>query len=111
MIVWQRAMDLVCEIYDLTRSLPKEEMFGLTSQIKRAAISIPSNIAEGYGRNSSSDYAHFLSIARGSKHEVETQLYICERLGYIQRERSKKAFSYCNEIEKMLNAMIVKLKT
>lgn len=82
--VWQKAMDMVEEIYRVTLKIPGTERFGLISQIRRAAISVPSNIAEGYGRISTKEYVNFLAIARGSKSEVETQLLICKRLNIYQ---------------------------
>ena len=83
MIVWQKAMDLTDEVYRLTKSLPKEELFSLTDQLRRAAVSVPSNIAEGYGRQTDREFKQFLSIARGSVFEVETQLFICIRQNYF----------------------------
>ncbi|HHX08753.1 MAG TPA: four helix bundle protein [Chloroflexi bacterium] len=109
LIVWQKSMDLVEEVYRLSNFLPKEEMFGATNQLRRAAFSIPSNIAEGNARNSSKDYARFLSMARGSKAETETQLEICVRIGYLNEEQTRKALTLCDEIGKMLYAMIQKL--
>ena len=82
--VWQKAMDLVVEVYCLVRKLPKEELYALSDQIRRAVVSIPSNIAEGQQRNSKNDFKHFLTIARGSNAEVETQLLICVRLTYLK---------------------------
>ena len=86
LVVWQRSMELVKKVYIATRLLPKEELFVLTSQLRRAVNSIPSNIAEGYGRHSRNDYLRFLNIARGSKNEVETQLQICLMLDYLTPE-------------------------
>ena len=83
-------MDLVEEIYKLTASFPIEEKFGLVSQMTRAAVSIPSNIAEGAGRNSDKDFAHFISIAIGSLYELNTQIVLSERLGYINQSRSQE---------------------
>jgi four helix bundle protein len=83
-------MDLVEEIYKLTASFPIEEKFGLVSQMTRAAVSIPSNIAEGAGRNSDKDFAHFISIAIGSLYELNTQIVLSERLGYINQSQSQK---------------------
>jgi len=107
--VWQKAMDLVEEVYRLTKTLPKEETYGLVNQLRRAAISVPSNIAEGNARNSHKEYIHFLSIARGSKSEVETQLEICVRLNYLDTTQTQRAAGLCNEVGKMLNTMIRKL--
>lgn len=83
-------MDLVEDIYKLTASFPTEEKFGLVSQMTRAAVSIPSNIAEGAGRNSDKDFAHFISIAIGSLYELNTQIVLSERLGYINQIQSQE---------------------
>ena len=88
--IWQQAMDLVEDIYKLTASFPTEEKFGLVSQMTRAAVSIPSNIAEGAGRNSDKDFAHFISIAIGSLYELNTQIVLSERLGYINQTQSQE---------------------
>ena len=104
--VWQRAMQLAEEVYRLVKQLPKEEMFGLSGQLRRAVGSIPSNIAEGYGRESKTEYLRYLKIARGSLYEVETQLYLCIRTGLLREEDTDKAFSYVSEIGKMLNVLI-----
>ena len=88
--IWQQAMDLVEEIYKLTASFPIEEKFSLVSQMTRAAVSIPSNIAEGAGRNSDKDFAHFISIAIGSLYELNTQIVLSERLGYINQSQSQE---------------------
>jgi four helix bundle protein len=88
--IWQQAMDLVEEIYKLTASFPIEEKFGLVSQMTRAAVSIPSNIVEGAGRNSDKDFAHFISIAIGSLYELNTQIVLSERLGYIDQSQSQE---------------------
>jgi len=86
LIVWQKAMDLVEANYKVTKSFPKEELYGLTNQIRRALDSIPSNIAEGQGRDSTKEFIHHLSIAYGSLYEVETQLLIAQRLNYISQQ-------------------------
>ena len=88
--IWQQAMDLVEETYKLTASFPIEEKFSLVSQMTRAAVSIPSNIAEGAGRNSDKDFAHFISIAIGSLYELNTQIVLSERLGYINQSQSQE---------------------
>ena len=111
MIVWQKAMDLVKEIYLLAKMLPKEETYALSDQMRRAAISIPSNIAEGNGGKSLTDYARFLDIARGSEYELETQFEICIMLGYLTETDCKKVFELINEIGRMLHTLITKLKT
>lgn len=108
-IVWQKAIDLVVEIYRLVKFLPREEIYALSDQMRRAAVSIPSNIAEGQGRNTKKEFVNFLSIARGSQTELETQLQICVRLNYISSEQVETALNLCQEINKMLNSMIVKL--
>ena len=107
--VWQRAMELVEEVYSLVKILPKEEDYGLKSQLRRAVTSVPSNIAEGNSRHTIKEYVNFLSIARGSNSEVLTQLLICNRLGYLNEKQIGKAIDLNEEISKMLNAMIVKL--
>ena len=106
LIVWQKSMDLVKEIYLQTGKLPNCEMFGLTNQMRRAAVSIPSNIAEGYGRHSANEYVRFLNIARGSKNELETQLQICVMLGYLQHEDALAASALCKEVSRMINALL-----
>ena len=110
LIVWQKSMDLVEAIYKLTEALPSKEQFGLISQNRRAAVSIPSNIAEGYGRQSTGSYAQFLSIARGSLLELETQIELCVRLKYIQAQNSQNIQNCITEISKMLSSLISKLK-
>lgn len=109
LIVWQKAMLLVVEIYQITRKLPDEEKFGLISQIRRSAISIPSNIAEGYGRNYTKDYIRFLQIARGSLFECQTQLEIAINLKFIVTSDMEPIAFISVEIEKMLNSLINKL--
>ena len=109
LVVWQRAVDLVVEVYKIIRTLPAEEKYALSDQMRRAVVSIPSNIAEGYARKAPKDYARFLVIARGSCYEVETQLTICEKLGYLSAGDAKKAYGLCEEIGKMLNAIMAKL--
>ena len=109
LIVWQRAMELVAAAYQIARMLPKWEQFALADQIRRSVVSIPSNIAEGYGRNSSKDYARFLSISRGSRYELETQLMLCVQLGYVDSRDIEKAIDLGEEVGKMLNVIISKL--
>ena len=111
LILWQRAMDLVVEVYNLVKRIPKEELFALSDQIRRAVISIPSNIAEGQGRNSSKEFIHFLSIAKGSKAELETQLLLCVRINYLTESEIEKAMSLIEEVGKMLNSLQKKLTT
>lgn len=106
LIVWKKSMELVKAVYALTKQLPKEETFALSNQLRRAVISIPSNIAEGYGRNSKQDYLRFLNTARGSKNEVETQLQICLLLEYLNHNELDTSLNLCQEVGKMLNALI-----
>jgi four helix bundle protein len=110
LIVWQRGVDLVELIYRITEKLPTKEKFGLISQMQRAAVSIPSNIAEGYGRQSAGSYAQFLSVARGSLFELETQIELCIRLKYIQKTEPEKLLIEITEISKMLTSLISKMK-
>ena len=106
LIVWQKSMDLVEEIYKLTKKLPREELYSLSDQIRRASVSIPSNIAEGNNRSSTKDFIKFLYISKGSNAELETQLLIALRLKYFTETDAEKALVLCGEIEKMLNALI-----
>ena len=110
LIVWQKAIDLVCLTYKLTSVFPPEEIYSLTSQVKRSSISIPSNIAEGYGRNSKNDYIRFLQIASGSLYEFQTQLEIAKRLSFCSIEGFDNVNNLSLEIEKMLASLIRKLK-
>ena len=105
MIVWQKAMDLTDEVYRLTKSLPKEELFSLTDQLRRAAVSVPSNIAEGYGRQTDREFKQFLSIARGSVFEVETQLFIGIRQNYFSDSDAETTLSLCNEVGRLLTTL------
>ena len=107
--VWQKAMDLVIESYRVSRLLPKAEMFGLTSQIQRAAVSIAANIAEGHGREHLGDYLRHLSIARGSLMELETHICIVTRL-YIPNDEVKRALDMTREVDRMLSGLTKKLK-
>ncbi|MBP5579048.1 MAG: four helix bundle protein [Ruminococcus sp.] len=109
LIVWQKSMQLVKEIYKLLRLMPNYEQYALSDQMRRAAVSIPSNIAEGAGRGSKKDFAHILSIARGSKYELETQLFICIELDYLSEEQCREALSIVNEVGIILNGFIKKL--
>ena len=103
-------MDLVVETYQLTRALPKSEAYGLTSQMRRAAVSIPANIAEGHGREHLGDYLHHLSIANGSLMELETHLLIASRLAYLRREQVEPVFKLAAEVGRMLAGLTNKLK-
>ena len=110
LIVWQKAMELVAEVYILVKKLPKEELFALSDQMRRAAISIPSNIAEGQGRNSSKEYVRFLAFAKGSKAELETQLLLCVKINYLNILEIETAINLIHEIGKMINALQKSLK-
>ena len=103
--VWSRALDLVEEVYQATDSLPDREKFGLTSQIRRAAVSIPSNIAEGKGQGSDRSFIRFLSIAKGSLMELETQLMIAQRLSYLSKNELDHILNECQEIGKMISGL------
>ena len=109
--VWQKAMALAAEVYRLASLLPKFETYGLADQMRRAAVSVPSNIAEGQGRNTTKEFVHFLSIARGSQNELETQLLLCEKLSYLEQKDIAIALNLCIEVNKMLNVLIRKLRT
>ena len=102
LIVWQKAMDLSVEIYRLVKKLPKEELYCLSDQMRRSAISIPSNIAEGKSRTSQKEFSYFLSIAQGSRSELETQIQLCEKIGYLNEKKKKNALDLLTELEKML---------
>ena len=108
--VWQRAMELAAEVYRLAGLLPKFETYGLAYQMRRAAVSIPSNIAEGQGRNSTKEFINFLAIARGSQNELETQLLLCVKLEYFKQAEVSIALDLCLEVSKMLNVLIKKLR-
>ncbi len=109
LIVWQKSVDLSVMIYDLTSQFPKEELFGLTSQMRRAGVSIPSNIAEGRQRGTKKDFLNFLRIAKGSSAELETQIEIARRLSFSKDLNYSKIESVLEEIVKMLRSMIFKL--
>jgi len=106
LLVWQRGMDLAEEVYRLSRVWPKEELYGLTSQVRRAAGSIPANIAEGYGRQSSASYTHFLNVARGSLKELETHLILAERVGSAKDGSCSDALQQADELGRMLGGLI-----
>jgi len=105
LLVWQKSMVLVTDIYKASKSFPKDEIYGLTSQIRRCAVSIPSNIAEGYGRNSTNDYIRSLHIATGSLYELQTQLEICLNLRYLNKNSFDKLYESSREIERMLSSL------
>ncbi|MBU2914651.1 four helix bundle protein [Reichenbachiella agariperforans] len=109
--IWKRSIDLVTEIYQLTSSFPEAEKFGLTSQIRRCSVSVPSNIAEGAGRKSDKEFVQFLSIAMGSLCELETQLIISKNLKLINSEQMEVKTSEINEIQKMIRVLGNSLKS
>ncbi len=102
---WQLAMKLVAEVYRVTKDFPKEEIYGLTNQVRRAAVSVPSNIAEGQGRNSTKEFLHYLSIARGSLFEVETQLEIARQLFYIRSEDAALIEQLIASVGRLINGL------
>jgi four helix bundle protein len=104
--VWQRAIEFVVDIYSCTRGFPKEEMYGLVTQLRRAAVSVPSNIAEGKGRRTDKEFLLFLHHARGSVFEVETQLTISGRLGYLSETEVRRLGTSAAEIARMLSGLI-----
>ncbi|WP_420238074.1 four helix bundle protein [Telmatobacter bradus] len=104
--VWQRAMELAEAVYELTRQFPPEELYGLTSQLRRASISVASNIAEGRGRGSDGDFRRFLAIALGSNYEVQTQLLLARRLKIGDAQQTQKTEELCVETSKMLAAFL-----
>ena len=111
LLVWQKSMDLVIESYELVKLLPLNEQFALSSQIRRAAVSIPANIAEGFGRWHSNDFVHFLLIANGSLKELETHLLIGKRLNLFDSQQLTKPMVLAEEIGRMLAALRKKLKS
>ncbi len=102
LIAWQKAMDMVEMVYRLSRVFPREELYGLTNQIRRAAVSTPSNIAEGQGRGTAAAFANHLLIANGSRQEVETQILIAERLKYIKGAESEPVLAICEEVGRIM---------
>ena len=111
LIVWQKSMDLVVEVYKLTELFPKSELYGILSQMRRAAVSIPSNIAEGRKRSTRKDFRQFLVVAYSSASELETQLEISKRLNFIKNEEYIKSDSLLLEVIKMLNKIISSLRS
>jgi four helix bundle protein len=104
--VWQKAMDLAVESYGLIKKLPKEEVYSLSDQIRRASVSIPSNIAEGNGRQNPNEFKIFLRYAKGSAAELETQLLLCQRIGYLSSNDIAPALALLTEISKMLSTLV-----
>ena len=107
--VWQRAMSIAEQTYQLSRTFPREEQFGLTSQARRAAVSVAANIAEGFGRGSRGSYASFVRIAQGSLKELETHLIIAERVGVAKSSSTERILADADELGRMLRALLTKL--
>lgn len=108
--VWKKAMELSREVGKVLRKLPKSQQFELSSQLSQAVASVPSNIVEGHGRGSRKEYVNFLKIARGSNNEVQTQLFLCEDMGYLRHEDIKKAVGLTYDIGRLLNRLIESLE-
>lgn len=106
LIAWQKAMDLVVAVYRATEAFPACEQFGLTNQMRRAATSVPSNIAEGQGRATTKDYVHFLHIVRGSLQELETQLQLAQRLSFASESEVQCHLSLCDEVSRLVSGHI-----
>jgi four helix bundle protein len=106
LLVWQQAMDLAVLCYSLTQSFPRQELFGLTSQIRRSAASVAANIAEGHGRENPGSFIQFLRVAQGSLKETETHLILSERVGLLKAAQLSEVFRKCEEIGKMLRSLI-----
>jgi four helix bundle protein len=106
LLIWQRSMDLVESVYRITARLPASEQFGLVAQMRRSAVSVPSNIAEGYGRQATGEYRHHRSFSRGSLLELETQLLLCRRLNYSQKDEADSVLEEIAQIRKMLGSLI-----
>ena len=110
LIAWQKAMQFVNEIYQATRAFPRDELYGLTNQLRRAAVSVPSNIAEGQARFSRKEFHHFLSQARGSLVEIETQLIIAQNLAYLSAKQTQPLLAHAAELGRILNGLISSIK-
>jgi four helix bundle protein len=110
LVVWQRAMELVSAVYRVTAAFPEEERFGLTTQLRRSAVSIPSNIAEGQGRTTTREFHRFLGIARGSVKELETQMLIALDLGYAGDAGARRCLDLAEEVGRMLHALLKALE-
>ena len=109
-VAWQRAVEMTTEVYKLTAEFPSSEKFGLTNQLRRAAVSVASNIAEGYGRSTRGEYIQFLGHARGSNCEVETQLVIAASLGFGLAPEMRRAEQLCADVSRLLNSLIKALR-
>lgn len=105
LVAWQKAMTLVTDVYRLTEQLPDHERFGLTSQLRRAAVSVPSNVAEGHGRVQKKDYQRFVDIARGSTNEIETQLLVAVNLGFLTESKVHATMTLLDELQRILKGL------
>jgi four helix bundle protein len=110
LVAWQKAMDLVVAVYQVSASFPREEVYGLTSQLRKAAVSVPSNIAEGQGRGSKKEFAHFLRVAHGSLREVETQTLIAARLAYLPATSSDEVLNLASSAGRLITGLINSLR-
>ncbi|MGL5874924.1 MAG: four helix bundle protein [Xenococcaceae cyanobacterium] len=111
LIIWQKGMDIAEKCYYLTKYFPKEELYGMVQQVRKASASIPANIAEGYGRRSSGDYARFLNIAQGSINELQTHLILCQRVQLCEEKDIKWIISLLQEETRMISSLIKKLNS
>ena len=111
LVVWQTGIDLTVSCYEVTREFPRDELYGLTSQIRRAATSIPANIAEGHGRDSTGQFVQFLRIAQGSVKELETHLIVAQRVNLMVAERAAQLLATCDELGRMLRSLIRTLES
>ena len=109
LIGWQKSVELVTQIYSITKEFPRDEIYGLTSQLRRSAVSVPSNIAEGQGRATKGEFIQFLGHARGSLFEIETQIVIAQKLGYITPEIESQIASRVTEVARILNGLLTSL--
>ena len=110
LVAWQRAMELCVSVYRLTEEFPRQEQFGLISQMRRASVSVASNIAEGYGRSTRGEYLQFLGHARGSNSELQTQLILSERLGFASGDLLETSMKRCEDTSRLLGALMKKLR-
>ena len=110
LVVWQRSIELTVDVYQLTSKFPDSERFGLTNQMRRASVSIASNIAEGYGRSTKGEYVQFLGHARGSCSELETQIVIAKKLGFGAPQNLQSAESLCNDVGRLLGALMKSIR-
>jgi four helix bundle protein len=111
LIVWKKAMDLAVQVYRSTESFPRHEVYGLTSQTRRAAVSVSCNIAEGQGRSTTKDFLHFLAVAKGSLQELETQIILAVRLSYLDEGTEKQLLAAAAEVARLLNGLVNSLTT